>query len=73
VHTAPIIRIRVIALMMEAASTSETSINCYQTTRHNNPEAIFDLFYSTGRIATVPSQTEISFFGKSIQLPFFGA
>jgi hypothetical protein len=26
------------ALMMEAASTSETSVNFYQTTRHNNPE-----------------------------------
>jgi hypothetical protein len=27
-----------IALMMVAASTSETSINFYQTTWHNNPE-----------------------------------
>jgi hypothetical protein len=27
-----------IALMTEAASTSETSINFYQTTRRNNPE-----------------------------------
>jgi hypothetical protein len=27
-----------IALMMEAASTSETSVNFYQTARHNNPE-----------------------------------
>jgi hypothetical protein len=27
-----------IALMMEAASTSETSAHFYQTTRHNNPE-----------------------------------
>jgi hypothetical protein len=27
-----------IALMMEAASTSETSGNLYQTTRRNNPE-----------------------------------
>jgi hypothetical protein len=26
------------ALMMEAASTSETSANFYQTTRRNNPE-----------------------------------
>jgi hypothetical protein len=25
-------------LMMEAESTSETSVNFYQTTRHNNPE-----------------------------------
>jgi hypothetical protein len=30
--------IRVIALMMETASTSETSRNFYQTTRRNNPE-----------------------------------
>jgi hypothetical protein len=26
------------ALMMEAASTSETSVNYYQTTGRNNPE-----------------------------------
>jgi hypothetical protein len=30
--------ILVIALMMEAASTFETSVNFYQTTRRNNPE-----------------------------------
>jgi hypothetical protein len=29
---------RFIALIMEAASTSETSVNSYQTTRRNNPE-----------------------------------
>jgi hypothetical protein len=29
---------RTIALMMEAASTSEMSVNFYQTTRRNNPE-----------------------------------
>jgi hypothetical protein len=28
----------VVALMMEAASTYETSVNFYQTTRRNNPE-----------------------------------
>jgi hypothetical protein len=28
----------VVALMMEAASTSETPVNVYQTTRRNNPE-----------------------------------
>jgi hypothetical protein len=28
----------IIALMMEAASTSETSVNFYQTVRHNIPE-----------------------------------
>jgi hypothetical protein len=27
--------------MMEAAVTSETSVNFYQTTRRNNPEDIF--------------------------------
>jgi hypothetical protein len=27
-----------IALMMKEASTSETSVNFYQTTRRNNPE-----------------------------------
>jgi hypothetical protein len=30
--------IRLIALMMEAASISKTSVNFYQTTRYNNPE-----------------------------------
>jgi hypothetical protein len=31
-----------IALMIKAATTSETSVNFYQTTRRNNPkEAIF--------------------------------
>jgi hypothetical protein len=34
-HAASIIPI---ALMMEAASTSETSVNFYQTTQRNNPE-----------------------------------
>jgi hypothetical protein len=28
----------IIALMMESASTSETSVNFYQTTQRNNPE-----------------------------------
>jgi hypothetical protein len=30
--------VAIIALMMEAARTSETSENFYQTTRGNNPE-----------------------------------
>jgi hypothetical protein len=30
--------IRVIDMIMEATSTSETSVNLCQTTRHNNPE-----------------------------------
>jgi hypothetical protein len=29
---------RIVALMMEAASTSETSVNFYHTTRSNIPE-----------------------------------
>jgi ribosomal protein L33 len=29
----------IITLMMEAASTSETLVNFYQTTRRNNPES----------------------------------
>jgi hypothetical protein len=37
VLAASIIR-TLIALMMEAARTSETSVNFYQLTRHNNPE-----------------------------------
>jgi hypothetical protein len=28
----------IIVLMMVAANTSETSVNFYQTTQHNNPE-----------------------------------
>jgi hypothetical protein len=35
--TASIIR-TIITLMTEAASTPETSVNFYQTTRRNNPE-----------------------------------
>jgi hypothetical protein len=37
VPAASIIR-GLIAPMMEAASTSETSVNVYQTTRRNNPD-----------------------------------
>jgi hypothetical protein len=29
---------RLIALMLEAASSSETSVNLYKSTRRNNPE-----------------------------------
>jgi hypothetical protein len=41
---APIIR-AMIALMMKAASTSETSVNFYQTTRRNNQKT--DIFILT--------------------------
>jgi hypothetical protein len=37
---------RFIALMMEAAGTSETLVNFYQTTRRNNPE---DIYFHTRR------------------------
>jgi hypothetical protein len=30
--------VSIIALVIEVASTSETSVNFYQTTRHSNPE-----------------------------------
>jgi hypothetical protein len=32
------IRAMIVALMMEAGSTSETSVNFYQTAGRNNPE-----------------------------------
>jgi hypothetical protein len=32
-----------VAMMMEAAGTSETSVNFYQTARRNNPADIFIL------------------------------
>jgi hypothetical protein len=35
---APCSLVEAITLMMEAASTSETSVNFYQTTRRNNPK-----------------------------------
>jgi hypothetical protein len=34
-----------IALMMEAASTSKTSVNFYETTWRNNPEEVIFEFY----------------------------
>jgi hypothetical protein len=43
-----------IALMMEAASISETSVNFYQTTRRNNPE---DKPFSTSTFSPQISQT----------------
>jgi hypothetical protein len=38
VLAASIVMVALIALMMERESTSETSVNFYQTTRSNNPE-----------------------------------
>jgi hypothetical protein len=49
---------RAIALMTETASTSETSVNLYQTARHNNTEdshlgPSISCFYSTDEIETI--------------------
>jgi hypothetical protein len=43
------------ALMMEAASTSETSENLYQTTRRNNPE---DSHLHTQRTSDLTTQKD---------------
>jgi hypothetical protein len=48
----------VIALLMEAAGTSETSINFYQTTRRNNLE---DSHLHTRRHENLKSHQEIKF------------
>jgi hypothetical protein len=40
----------IIALMMAAESTSEMSLNFYQTTRHNIPEDIFRINCCRGEI-----------------------
>jgi hypothetical protein len=57
-----------IALMMEAASTYETSVNFYQTTRRNNPE---DSHFHSRRLENLKSQSifrfEILFFSVALQ------
>jgi hypothetical protein len=47
-----------IALMMKAASTYETSVNFYQTTRRNNPE---DSHFHTRRHENLKSHPIPSF------------
>jgi hypothetical protein len=47
----------VIAMMMEAASPSETSVNSYQTTRLNNPE---DSHLRARRRENLKSQSDVS-------------
>jgi hypothetical protein len=42
-----------VALMMDAANASETSVNFYQTTGGNNPE---DSHLHTGRLKNLKSQ-----------------
>jgi hypothetical protein len=50
---------RVVALMMEAASISETSVNFYQITRRNNPEdSHLRSFYFHGLYRAIPSMDE---------------
>jgi hypothetical protein len=50
---ASIIRATLIALMMEVVSTTETSVNFYQTTRRNTPE---DSHFHTRRREKLKSQ-----------------
>jgi hypothetical protein len=57
VFAASIIR-AIIALMMEAANTSETSVNVYQTTQCNNPE---DSYLHTRRLENLKSHLGILF------------
>jgi uncharacterized membrane protein YkgB len=52
----PVSIIRAISLMMAAVSTSETSANIYQTTRHKNPE---DSHLHTRRRENLKSQLKI--------------
>jgi hypothetical protein len=48
----------IIALMMDAANTSETSVNFYQTTRRNIPE---DCHLHTRRCENVKSHRSVVF------------
>jgi hypothetical protein len=51
------------ALMMEAASTSETSVNFYQTTQRNNPEDshLQNEFVECGAHKSLRNETEANF------------
>jgi hypothetical protein len=59
VLTASIIRAMMVALMMEAVSTSETSVIFYQTSRHNIPK---DSNLHTRRLQNLKSPLEIKIF-----------
>jgi hypothetical protein len=48
-----------IALMLEAVSTSETSVNLYQTSRRNNPE---DSYLHTRRRENLKSSSDAACF-----------
>jgi hypothetical protein len=54
-------------MMMEAASTSETSVNFYQTTRRNNSE---DSYLHTLRRETLKSHSKASKFLVAQFQPF---
>jgi hypothetical protein len=56
-------------LMMEAASTSETLVNFYQTTRRNNPE---DSHLHTHRHENLKYHSIIDSFGLSKKKAFVG-
>jgi hypothetical protein len=51
---------RIIALMMEAISTSEMLVNFYQTTRRNNPEGCHLCFFTCKILTLVYSLVEKS-------------
>jgi hypothetical protein len=59
-----------IALMMEAASTSETSVNFYQTTRRYNPE---DSHLRTHRRENLKSYSVITYLLAATGRNFFPA
>jgi hypothetical protein len=52
------LRLAIIALMTEAVSISETSVNFYQTTRRNIPE---DIHLHTRRRENLKSQRTFNF------------
>jgi hypothetical protein len=56
----------IIALMMEAASTSESSVNVYQTTQRYNPE---DSHLRTHRRENLKSDLCVSIFLSDHMLP----
>jgi hypothetical protein len=53
-------RTLLIALMMEAASTTETSVNFYQTTRRYNPEASHLHILFALEPSSVPKKEEVT-------------
>jgi hypothetical protein len=60
-------RLPIIALMMRAANTSETSVNFYQTTRRNKPE---DNHLYSRRHESLKSHLKINLAGRFMSNPF---